>query len=107
MKHRVLGRTGLHVSEIGFGAWAIGGNKYGNSYGSTDDDTSMTLKHFLSKNARTLTQSALKFVLEEKAVSTVIPGAKTESQVEENLSASDREGLTETEIAELIRIFRQ
>src|SRR5256885_4350121 len=37
MKYRVLGRTGLAVSEIGFGAWAIGGNAYGNSYGPTDD----------------------------------------------------------------------
>jgi len=34
---RVLGRTGIAVSEIGFGAWAIGGNQFGNSYGSTDD----------------------------------------------------------------------
>jgi aryl-alcohol dehydrogenase-like predicted oxidoreductase len=34
---RVLGRTGLHVSEIGFGGWAIGGNAFGNSYGTTDD----------------------------------------------------------------------
>ena len=25
MKHRILGNTGLSVSEIGFGAWAIGG----------------------------------------------------------------------------------
>ena len=33
MKYRILGRTGLCVSEIGFGAWAIGGN----SYGRTDD----------------------------------------------------------------------
>ena len=37
MKRRVLGRTGLAVSPIGFGAWAIGGNRFGNSYGSTDD----------------------------------------------------------------------
>lgn len=37
MKRRILGRTGLAVSEVGFGAWAIGGNRYGNSYGSTDD----------------------------------------------------------------------
>ncbi len=40
MKRRILGRTGLDVSEIGFGAWAIGGNRYGNSYGPTDDDES-------------------------------------------------------------------
>ncbi len=37
MKQRPLGRTGLAVSAVGFGAWAIGGNRYGNSYGPTDD----------------------------------------------------------------------
>jgi len=29
MRFRILGRTGLKVSEIGFGCWAIGGNAYG------------------------------------------------------------------------------
>jgi aryl-alcohol dehydrogenase-like predicted oxidoreductase len=37
VKRRVLGRTGLAVSPVGFGAWAIGGNRFGNSYGPTDD----------------------------------------------------------------------
>jgi len=37
VNHRTLGRTGLSISEIGFGAWAIGGNAFGNSYGPTDD----------------------------------------------------------------------
>lgn len=37
MKRRILGRTGLAVSETGFGGWAIGGNQFGNSYGPTDD----------------------------------------------------------------------
>lgn len=41
MQYRTLGRTGLKVSELGFGAWAIGGNQHGNSYGSTDDATSV------------------------------------------------------------------
>ena len=41
MNARTLGRTGLAVSEIGFGAWAIGGNAFGNSYGTTDDDESI------------------------------------------------------------------
>ncbi len=41
MRYRTLGRTGLKVSEVGFGAWAIGGNAHGNSYGPTDDDTSL------------------------------------------------------------------
>jgi len=41
MKYRTLGKTGIKVSEIGFGAWAIGGNDHGNSYGPTDDKVSM------------------------------------------------------------------
>ncbi|MFQ6023718.1 MAG: aldo/keto reductase [Acidiferrobacterales bacterium] len=30
MKYRTLGRTGLKVSEIGFGAWPLGGGAWGN-----------------------------------------------------------------------------
>jgi aryl-alcohol dehydrogenase-like predicted oxidoreductase len=41
MNYRTLGRTELKVSEIGFGAWAIGGNEHGNSYGTTEDDVSI------------------------------------------------------------------
>src|SRR4051812_43194496 len=40
MKTRRLGKTGLEVSEIGFGAWAIGG-----SWGQTDDDESLETLH--------------------------------------------------------------
>jgi len=41
MKYRVLGKTGLKVSEVGFGGWPIGGNAFGNSYGPTDDKQSL------------------------------------------------------------------
>jgi aryl-alcohol dehydrogenase-like predicted oxidoreductase len=42
MKYRKLGRTGLVVSEIGFGAWGIGGRTVAEtSYGDTDDKTSL------------------------------------------------------------------
>jgi aryl-alcohol dehydrogenase-like predicted oxidoreductase len=37
MKYRILGRTQLRVSEIGFGSWAIGGS----GYGPTQDDESL------------------------------------------------------------------
>lgn len=41
MQYRTLGATGLRVSEIGFGAWGIGGNAMGAvAYGPTDDSES-------------------------------------------------------------------
>ena len=40
MKYRKLGSTGLEVSEIGFGAWAIGG-----SWGSQSDEDSIRALH--------------------------------------------------------------
>jgi aryl-alcohol dehydrogenase-like predicted oxidoreductase len=41
MRYRTLGKTGLKVSEVGFGGWPIGGNAFGNSYGPTDDKLSL------------------------------------------------------------------
>lgn len=42
MNYRSLGKTGLVVSEVGFGAWGIGGRTVGEtSYGDTDDRTSL------------------------------------------------------------------
>ena len=39
MNYRTIGKTGITVSEIGFGAWGIGGETQdgANSYGKTDD----------------------------------------------------------------------
>ncbi len=40
MQYRKLGRTGWQVSEISFGAWAIGGG-----WGSVDDAESLAALH--------------------------------------------------------------
>jgi aryl-alcohol dehydrogenase-like predicted oxidoreductase len=41
MRYKQLGLTELVVSELGFGAFGIGGDRYGNSYGPTSDDESV------------------------------------------------------------------
>jgi len=45
MKYRMIGSAGIEVSEVGFGAWAIGGeSSLGDmvtGWGSTDDDVSL------------------------------------------------------------------
>jgi aryl-alcohol dehydrogenase-like predicted oxidoreductase len=41
MRTRPLGATGLLVSPIGFGAWAVGGGDYAFGWGSQDDEESI------------------------------------------------------------------
>ncbi len=40
MNYRTLGKTAYRVSEISFGAWAIGG-----TWGTVDDDQSLAALH--------------------------------------------------------------
>lgn len=40
MKYRTLGRTGFHISEIGYGAWGIGGNQW---IGGSDEESAHAL----------------------------------------------------------------
>jgi aryl-alcohol dehydrogenase-like predicted oxidoreductase len=40
-----LGNTGLQISRVGLGAWAIGGSGYEWSWGNQDDDDSITAIH--------------------------------------------------------------
>jgi aryl-alcohol dehydrogenase-like predicted oxidoreductase len=41
MRNRLLGRTGLEVSEIGYGAWGIGGKQW---LGGNDDESTVALR---------------------------------------------------------------
>ena len=63
MKYRSLGKTGLQVSEIGFGGWAIGGT----SYGSTKDEDSLAALEDWMNNQGVKNITALNVVLEKSA----------------------------------------
>src|ERR1035437_6751129 len=41
MQYRVLGRTNFEVSDIGYGAWGIGGQQW---LGGTDDESLLALR---------------------------------------------------------------
>ena len=58
------------------------------------------LRHLASQD-RTVAQTALRFVLDNEAVSVVIPGCKTPAQVEENMAASEVPSLTPRELAQV------
>jgi aryl-alcohol dehydrogenase-like predicted oxidoreductase len=53
---------------------------------------------FLETPTRTLAQAAIAFCLSQPAVSTVITGAKTPAQAEENAATSDLPPLSEDEL---------
>ena len=40
-----LGQTGLEITRVGFGAWAIGGGGWGFGWGPQDDDESIAAIH--------------------------------------------------------------
>ena len=46
MQYRPLGRTGIEVSEIGYGAWGIGGRQWG---GADDDESISALNHAIDR----------------------------------------------------------
>ena len=41
MQTKQLGNSDLHITPIGFGAWAIGGNNWAFGWGSQDDQDSI------------------------------------------------------------------
>ena len=50
LPHRPLGTTGLQITPIGFGAWAIGGGGWAFGWGPQDDDASLAaLRHALDR----------------------------------------------------------
>jgi aryl-alcohol dehydrogenase-like predicted oxidoreductase len=59
---------------------------------------------FLQTHTRSMVQAALRFVLDHPGVASVIAGAKTRRQIEENTGASALPSLTPEERAKAISI---
>ena len=59
---------------------------------------------FLATPKRSMVQAALRFVLDHPGTSSVIAGAKSRQQIEENVRSSDLPSLTETELARALPI---
>lgn len=75
MKYRTLGKTGFKVSEIGFGAWAIGGG-----WGSQDDSESLKALHTAIDNGVNFLDTAAGYGggRSEKIIAQVIKERKEE-----------------------------
>jgi aryl-alcohol dehydrogenase-like predicted oxidoreductase len=49
LKTAELGATGLKITRVGFGAWAIGGGGYEGGWGTQDDEDSIAaIRHALA-----------------------------------------------------------
>lgn len=112
MRPRILGKTGLRVSELGFGAWGIGGTGW---IGAEDDESLRALRgaivlgvNFIEAIATDLEvlveqmpELALRFCVSHPAVSTAIAGMRTVAHVEANVGAVDARPLPGDQLARL------
>ena len=117
MKYRLLGKTGFNISEVSLGTWQLGG-KWGEKFNEK------TAESILNKAIETginfidtadvynnghndLPKYALRWILMDKSVSCVIPGASNVSQVEANSAASDLPDLTRDQMSKVKDIYEK
>jgi aryl-alcohol dehydrogenase-like predicted oxidoreductase len=67
--------------------------------------TAAQLQFLTQQGQRTLAQAALRFALDDPAVSSVIVGAKTPAQMEENCGAVNISPISETEREQIAAVF--
>ena len=65
-----------------------------------------SLRELTSGKSKTMAQLALQYCLSQRAVSVVIPGAKTPEQVRDNAAASDGKPLTEDELSRIHELIQ-
>ena len=64
MNYRAFGKSGINVSELGFGCWAIGGNDHGISYGPVDDkDSIVAIEEALEAGCNYLSLEAFQMMI--------------------------------------------
>lgn len=57
---RPLGTSGLHITQVGFGAWAIGGGGWAGGWGSQDDaDSVAAIKHAVGRGINWVDTAAI------------------------------------------------
>jgi aryl-alcohol dehydrogenase-like predicted oxidoreductase len=68
-------------------------------------DIADKLSSVLSNSKRSLGQAALRFVLDQDAVSSCVVGMRAVEQVEENVKSSQLDSLTEQELDAIYSVF--
>ena len=57
---RLLGRTGLNITRVGFGSWAVGGGGWAFGWGPQDDEASLaTMRHALEAGVNWIDTAAV------------------------------------------------
>src|SRR5258705_8224094 len=57
---RPLGRSGLNITRIGFGSWALGGGDWAFSWGPQDDEASLaTMRHAIEAGGNWIDTAAV------------------------------------------------
>jgi len=120
---RLLGRSGIEVSAIGFGCWAIGGPFYRDGspagWGEVDDtESAAALRRALDLGitffdtadvygaGRTPAQGALGWLLARSPRTVPIPGIRTVAQAEQNAVALQLGPLTPAQLAEISQLLQ-
>lgn len=82
MNYKYLGKTGILVSEIGFGTWGIGGATEGaSSYGQTDDRESIRALETALEQGVTFFDTATAYGRSEEILGQVLKGSKRKQAV--------------------------